>query len=85
MLYGGLYADHENHDIDWINTNINKPEDTGAALTFEEGANSADQSNKSESLIKYKIVQDMLWSDPRKTIGMRDNVNRGQGQAAKTF
>jgi len=85
VVHGGLYEHFEKYDLEWINENIRKPEDTSAALLLEEIEND-ESSEKIESddlelrEIKNQIVQDLLWSDPRMKIGMMFNGNRGQGK-----
>merc|ERR1719499_2669521 len=69
------------YDLDWINENIRKPEDTSAALLLE---TENDENIETEDLelreTKNQIVQDLLWSDPRMKIGMTFNGSRGQGK-----
>jgi len=87
VVHGGLYEHFEKYDLEWINKNIRKPEDTSAALLLEEVENVKNGENneiETDDLevreIKNQIVQDLLWSDPRMKIGMMFNGNRGQGQ-----
>ena len=79
VVHGGLYENHEKHGIDWINENIKKPEDTDAALLFE-GEVVKDVKENEYRTLKYQIVQDLLWSDPRNKPGMHRNLHRGQGK-----
>ena len=80
VVHGGLYGDHEEHGIEWINENIKKPEDTDAGLLLESDDKVKDVEVNELRALKYQIVQDLLWSDPRHESGMQDNIQRGQGK-----
>lgn len=80
VVHGGLYEHFEKYDLDWINKNIRKPEDTSAALLLEDNDENIETDDLELREIKNQIVQDFLWSDPRMKIGMMFNGNRGQGK-----
>ena len=80
MVHGGLYGGHKDHNIKWINENIKKPEDTDAGLELDVEMTDNNSDEKELRAIKYQIVQDLLWSDPKTRNGMHHNAHRGQGK-----
>merc|ERR1712062_133687 len=44
VVHGGLYGDFEKYNIEWINENIRKPEDTTAGLFLEDDENDDSKS-----------------------------------------
>merc|ERR1711976_208175 len=78
VVHGGLYTDHEKYDLEWINANISKPEDTERNYFIDTDAD--EEQDSSLLATKYQIITDLLWSDPQHKLGMELNWSRGQGQ-----
>lgn len=49
VVHGGIYEHFEKYDLEWINQNIRKPEDTSAALLLEENDSENENNNQIET------------------------------------